>query len=103
MIPGMGRYSMLITPRAGSLFHAVFHMLLAKCCFFARLTAFSSSGVSRSACKKETSAALGQACPGSEQEGPARVAQCPHERRSGARGRCLFAYRGKPGWHSVWF
>jgi hypothetical protein len=21
---------------------------------------------------------LGQACPGSEQEGPARVAQCPH-------------------------
>ena len=45
--------------------------------------------------------ALGQACPGSEQEGPARVAQCPHERRSGARGRCLFAHRGKPGWHSV--
>ena len=41
-----------------------------------------------------------QACPGSEQEGPARVAQCPHERRSGARGRCLFAHRGKPGWHS---
>jgi hypothetical protein len=32
---------------------------------------------------------LGQVCPGSEQEGPARVAQCPHERRSGARGRCL--------------
>src|SRR6266566_3799755 len=29
-----------------------------------------------------------------------RVAQCPHERRSGARGRCLFAHRGKPGWHS---
>jgi hypothetical protein len=25
MIPGVGRYSMLITPRAGSLFHAVFH------------------------------------------------------------------------------
>jgi hypothetical protein len=24
MIPGVGRYSMLITPRAGSLFHAVF-------------------------------------------------------------------------------
>ena len=38
-----------------------------------------------------------QACPGSEQEGPARVAQCPHERRSGARGRCLFAHLGKPG------
>jgi hypothetical protein len=36
-------------------------------------------------------------CPGSEQEGPARVAQCPHERRSGARGRCLFARRGKAG------
>jgi hypothetical protein len=43
---------------------------------------------------------MGQACPGSEQEGPARVAQCPHERRSGARGRYLFAHRGKPGWHS---
>src|SRR3982750_3311777 len=54
-----------------------------------------------SACKKDPSAALGQACPGSEQEGPARVAQCPHERRSGARGRCLFAHRGKPGWHSA--
>ena len=25
MIPGVGRYSMLITSRAGSLFHAVFH------------------------------------------------------------------------------
>jgi hypothetical protein len=32
--------------------------------------------------------------------GPARVAQCPHERRSDARGRCLFAHRGKPGWYS---
>src|SRR6201998_1331821 len=53
-----------------------------------------------SACKKDPSSALGQACPGSEQEGPARVAQCPHERRSGARGRCLFAHRGKPGWYS---
>ena len=51
----------------------------------------------RSACKKDPSLALGQACPGSEQEGPARVAQCPHERRSGARGRCLFAHRGKAG------
>ena len=38
-----------------------------------------------------------RACPGSEQEGPARVAQCPHQRRSGARGRCLFAHLGKPG------
>jgi len=28
MIPGVGRYSMLITPRAGSLFHAVFHSRL---------------------------------------------------------------------------
>ena len=36
-------------------------------------------------------------CPGSEQEGPARDAQCPHERRSGARGRCLFAHLGKSG------
>src|SRR6516162_7359070 len=41
-----------------------------------------------------------QACPGSEQEGPARVAQCPHERQSGARGRACFAHRGKPGWYS---
>ena len=44
---------------------------------------------------------LGQACPGSAQEGPGRVAQCPHKRRSGARGRSLFAHRGKPGWHSA--
>ena len=36
-------------------------------------------------------------CPGSEQEGPARVAKCPHERRSGARGRYLFAHLGKSG------
>ena len=46
---------------------------------------------------KKTLSELGQACPVSEQEGPARVAQCPHERRSGARGRCLFAHRGKSG------
>ena len=26
MIPGVGRYSTLFTPRAGSLFHAVFHV-----------------------------------------------------------------------------
>ncbi len=38
-----------------------------------------------SACKRDPSAALGQACPGSEQEGPARAAQGPDERRSGAR------------------
>jgi len=38
-----------------------------------------------------------RACPGSEQEGPARAAQCFRERRSGARGRCLFAHLGKPG------
>jgi hypothetical protein len=36
-------------------------------------------------------------CPGSEQEGPARVAKCPRERRSGARGRSLFAHLGKSG------
>src|SRR5205814_3416497 len=54
-----------------------------------------------SAWKRDPSQASGQACPGSEQEGPARVAQCPHQRRSGARGRCLFAHRGKPGWHSA--
>ena len=53
-----------------------------------------------SAWNRNPSQTSGQACPGSEQEGPARVAQCPHERRSGARGRCLFAHRGKPGWHS---
>jgi hypothetical protein len=56
-----------------------------------------------SASKRDPLPAVGQACPGSEQEGPARVAQCPHERRSDARGRCLFAHRGKPGWHSVCF
>ena len=50
-----------------------------------------------SAWKRDPSPALGQACPGSEQEGPARVAQCPHERRSGARGRCLFAHRASRG------
>src|SRR5207245_8531969 len=49
---------------------------------------------------RSPSQTAGPACPGSEQEGPARVAQCPHGRRSGARGRCLFAHRGKPGWHS---
>src|ERR1700719_2129407 len=53
-----------------------------------------------SASKRDPSPALGQACPGSEQEGPARVEQRPHEPRSGARGRGLFAHRGKPGWHS---
>jgi hypothetical protein len=42
-----------------------------------------------SARKRDPSPTSGQACPGSEQEGPARVAQCPHERRSGARGKCL--------------
>ena len=38
----------------------------------------------------------GKGCPGSEQEGPARAAKCLHERRSGARGRCLFAHLGNP-------
>ena len=46
---------------------------------------------------KRTPAATDRGCPGSEQEGPARVAKCPHERRSGARGRCLFAPVGNPG------
>jgi len=50
--------------------------------------------------KRDPFSALVQACPGSEQEGPARVAQCLCERRSGARGRGLFAHRGKPGWYS---
>jgi hypothetical protein len=44
---------------------------------------------------------LRQICLGSEWEGPARLAECPHERRSGARGRGLFAHRGKPGWLSA--
>jgi hypothetical protein len=39
----------------------------------------------------------GRACPGSPQEGPAREAKCPHERRSVARGRSLWAHLGKPG------
>src|SRR5260370_41024997 len=47
--------------------------------------------------KEDTCAVLGQACPGSEQEGPARVAQCPHERRSGGRGGGLLSPRGEPG------
>jgi hypothetical protein len=38
----------------------------------------------------------GKGCLGSEQEGPARAAQCPRERQSGARGRCLFAHLGNP-------
>ena len=69
---------------------------LAKCCFFVRLRAVSSSRpVNR--CKRTSLRRRVRLCPGSEQEGPARVAQCPHERRSGARGRCLFAHRGKAG------
>jgi predicted ATPase len=40
-------------------------------------------------------------CPGSEQEGPARVAQCPHERRSGARGGACLPTEAKRGWHSA--
>src|SRR6266513_6330599 len=67
---------------------------------FTRICQTASNRDPGSARKRNPSPALGQACPGSEQEGPARVAQCPHERRSGARGRCLFAHRGKPGWHS---
>jgi hypothetical protein len=68
---------------------------------FFSLEAISSPWAVDRPAKKDPSLPLGQACPGSEQEGPARVAQCPHKRRSGARGRCLFAHRGKPGWHSA--
>jgi transposase InsO family protein len=50
-----------------------------------------------SAWKRDPSSALVQACPGSEQEGPARVAQCPHERRSGARGRLPVCPPGQAG------
>ena len=45
---------------------------------------------------KRTPAATDRGCPGSEQEGPARVAKCPHERRSGARGRCPVCPPGQP-------
>jgi hypothetical protein len=40
------------------------------------------------------------AYPCSAQEGPARVAQCPDERGSGARGRFLCTHVDKPGWGS---
>src|SRR5246127_4751351 len=53
-----------------------------------------------SACKRDPSMASGQACPGRENEGPARVAQWPHGGGSGGRGGGRFAHRGKPGWHS---
>ena len=53
-----------------------------------------------SACKRDPSPALGQACPGSEQEGPARGAVRATSAGAAQRGRCLFAHRGKPGWHS---
>jgi len=70
---------------------------LAKCCFFVRLRAVSSSRPVNRHAKGTSLRRWVRLCPGSEQEGPARVAQCPHERRSGARGRCLFAHRGKAG------
>ena len=70
---------------------------LAKCCFFVRLRAVSSSRPFNRHAKRTSLRRWVRLCPGSEQEGPARVAQCPHERRSGARGRCLFAHRGKAG------
>jgi len=50
-----------------------------------------------SASNRDPSLRLSWACPGSEQEGPTRVAPCPHERQSGTRGRYLFAHLGKPG------
>jgi hypothetical protein len=75
---------------------------LAKCCFFVRLRAVSSSRPVNRHAKRTSLRRWVRLCPGSEQEGPARVARCPHERRSGARGRCLFAHRGKaPGWYSA--
>src|SRR6266403_2186980 len=70
---------------------------LAKCCFFVRLRAVSSSRPTNRPAKRTSLRRWVRLCPGSEQEGPARVAPCPHERRSGARGRCLFAHRGKAG------
>jgi hypothetical protein len=70
------------------------------CCVLGPPCQSASNRPPGSARKGDPLPALGQARPGSEQERPARVAQCPHERRSGARGRCLFAHRGKPGWHS---
>src|SRR4051794_3408760 len=55
----------------------------------------------RSASNRAPCMVSGQVCPGSEWEGPARVAECLHERRSGGRGRDLFAHRGKPGWYAL--
>ena len=49
-----------------------------------------------SACNKDPFVSAAKGCPGSEQGGPARAAKCPHERQSGARGRCLFAHLGNP-------
>jgi hypothetical protein len=37
---------------------------------------------------------LGAGRPRSRQEGPTRAAECPHNRRSGARGRCLLTHGG---------
>ena len=39
--------------------------------------------------------------PRSPRRGPARVAQCPHERRSGARGEALWAPRVDPAGHGL--
>src|SRR5260370_24899911 len=70
---------------------------LAKCCFFVRLRAVSSSRPFNRHANRTSVRRWFRLCPGSEQEGPACVAQCPHERRGGARGRCPFAHRGKAG------
>jgi hypothetical protein len=51
----------------------------------------------RSASNRDPFSALVQACPGSEQEGPARVAQCLCERRSGACGRLPVCPPGQAG------
>ena len=53
-----------------------------------------------SASKRDPHRPWDRLVPVANRRGPARVAQCLHERRSGVRGRCLFAHRGKPGWHS---
>ena len=69
----------------------------AKCCFFIRLRAVSWPRPVNRHAKRTSLRRWVRRCPGSEQEGSARVAQCPQERRSGARGRSLFAHRGKAG------
>ena len=58
---------------------------LAKCCFFVWLRAVSSSRPVNRHAKGTFLPRWVRLCPGSEQECPARVAQCPHEPRATER------------------